>query len=56
MLRRFLKDESGATVIEYALICALVFLMVVTALYTYRDSMATMFGRIGDAVTGATGS
>jgi pilus assembly protein Flp/PilA len=55
MLRRFLKDEGGATAIEYGLICALIFLTLVTALYTYRDSMATMFGRIGTAVTGATG-
>ncbi|MBW8733512.1 MAG: Flp family type IVb pilin [Asticcacaulis sp.] len=55
MLRRFLQDESGATVIEYALICALIFLVLVTALYTYRDSMAIMYGRIGNAVTGATG-
>jgi len=55
MRRRFLKDESGATAIEYALICGLIFLTLVTALYTYRDSMAIMFGRIGTAVTGATG-
>ena len=54
MLRRFLKDEKGATAIEYGLLCALLFLAIVTALYTYRDGMAVMFGRIGTAVTGAT--
>lgn len=55
MLKRFLKDESGATAIEYGLICALLFLAIVTAVYSYRDSMAILYGKIGTAVTNATG-
>ncbi len=51
----FLRDERGATAIEYGLICALMFLAIVTALFAYRDGMASMFARIGTAVTGATG-
>ena len=54
MLKRFLQDESGATAIEYGLICGLLFLAIVSALYAYGDSMGQMYARIGDAVTGAT--
>ena len=55
VLASFAKDERGATAIEYALICGMIFLVIVSALYTYRDSMAAMYGRIGDTVGGATG-
>ena len=54
MLRRFFKDEEGATAIEYGLICGLIFLAIVTTLYTYGDNMGHMYKRIGDAITGAT--
>ncbi len=54
-LASFIKDERGATAIEYGMICGLLFLVIVSALYTYRDAMASMYGRIGTAVTGATG-
>jgi pilus assembly protein Flp/PilA len=54
MLKRFFKDERGATAIEYAMITGLIFLALVTVLYTYRDSMHSMYDHIGTAVTGAT--
>jgi len=54
MLKRFLHDESGATAIEYALICGLLFLAIVTALYSYGDSMGVLYKKIGDAIGGAT--
>jgi len=55
MLKQFFKDERGATAIEYGLICCFIFLAIVTALYSYRDSMGDLYGRIGNAVNGATG-
>ena len=54
MLKRFLKDESGATAIEYAMISGLIFLAIVTALYTWGDHMQNMYNFIGRAVTGVT--
>lgn len=54
MLKRFFNDDSGATAIEYALICGLLFLAIVTALYSYGDSMGVLYKKIGDAIGGAT--
>jgi pilus assembly protein Flp/PilA len=54
MLKRFFKDERGATAIEYGLISGLIFLAIVTALYTWRDDMQNMYTFIGNAVLGAT--
>ncbi len=54
MLKRFFADERGATAIEYALITGMIFLAIVTVLYTYGDSMHGMYDRIGTSVDGAT--
>ncbi len=42
--RRFLKDKSGATAIEYGLIAALVSVAAVVALQTLGGSLNAMFG------------
>ena len=39
MLKRFLKDESGATAIEYGLIAALVSVVIITAVATLGDNL-----------------
>jgi pilus assembly protein Flp/PilA len=49
---RFLKDESGATAIEYGLIAALVGVGLITALTGLKDDLATLFGDIGTTLTG----
>jgi len=54
MFKQFMKDESGATAIEYALICALMFLAIVTSIHYYTEHMNAMYNRIGDAVNGVT--
>ena len=41
--RRFIQDEKGATAIEYGLICALIFLAVVTAVTTMSDKLIHNF-------------
>jgi len=43
MFARFLKDESGATAIEYGLIAALISVAIVTILGTVGDSLNTVF-------------
>ncbi len=50
----FAKDESGATAIEYALIMALIFLAIVTALAAYANATNSLYTKIGNAVTNAT--
>lgn len=52
-LARFLKDESGATAIEYGLIAALVGVAIITALTNYGDATEEMYGRIETSVVDA---
>ncbi|MBL8556879.1 MAG: Flp family type IVb pilin [Phenylobacterium sp.] len=51
---RFLKDESGATAIEYGLIAALIAVVLVTALQAVGDSLGGAFETISSAVGEAT--
>jgi pilus assembly protein Flp/PilA len=44
--KKFLKDESGATAIEYGLIAALVAVAIVGALTTLGGGLTTMFGNV----------
>lgn len=44
---RFLKDESGATAIEYGLIVALIAVVLVTAMSTLSGKIGALYGRIG---------
>ncbi len=43
---RFLKDESGATAIEYGLIVALIAVVIITAVQTLGGKLNTAFGEI----------
>ncbi|MGZ3375843.1 MAG: Flp family type IVb pilin [Phenylobacterium sp.] len=43
---RFLKDESGATAIEYGLIAALVAVVLVTALTAVGTNLTTLFNTV----------
>jgi pilus assembly protein Flp/PilA len=44
---QFLKDESGATAIEYGLIAALIAVVLITAMQTLSGKISTLFGKIG---------
>lgn len=46
LFNRFLKDESGATAIEYALIAAIIGVGIVIALGPLRDSITGAFTKI----------
>ncbi len=48
--KRFLKDESGATAIEYGLIAALISVVIVTALTTIGTNLNTKFTSIGTSL------
>ncbi|MFT8275327.1 Flp family type IVb pilin [Kerstersia gyiorum] len=50
---RFLKDEDGATAIEYGLIAGLIAIAIIVALSTLGEDLSEMFGRISTEVKGA---
>jgi pilus assembly protein Flp/PilA len=43
---RFVRDESGATAIEYGLIAALISVVIITGLTAIGGSLNTMFNTI----------
>jgi pilus assembly protein Flp/PilA len=53
LFNRFLKDESGATAIEYALIAAIIGIGLITALGPLRDNITDLFNTIGGGLTNA---
>ena len=54
MWTRFKRDESGAAAIEYGLICALIFLVIVTSVAAVANRTTGMFNTIATAVGNAT--
>jgi pilus assembly protein Flp/PilA len=46
MIRKFLKDETGATAIEYGLIAALVAVACIVALEAMGSSLSGMFNAV----------
>ena len=55
LIRRFMNDDSGATAIEYALILAMIFLVIVSAVGLFATRATGMFGKISTAVGNVTG-
>ena len=53
---RFLKDESGATAIEYGLIVALIAVVIATIVTTLGGSLKTTFTNANAKVTAANGA
>ena len=49
---RFLKDESGATAIEYGLIAALIAVAIIGAVTAVGGSVSTQFDGISDTLDG----
>ncbi len=50
-IREFISDESGATAIEYGLIAAGIAVAIIAAVGLLGDSLASMFGTVGGALT-----
>jgi pilus assembly protein Flp/PilA len=51
---RFLKDESGATAIEYGLIAALIAVGIIVAATTLGGSLSGLFNRISTRLDNST--
>ncbi len=52
--RAFLRNEDGATAIEYGLIGALVSVVIIVALTQVSSEMGAMFTTISNAISGAS--
>jgi pilus assembly protein Flp/PilA len=50
---RFVKDESGATAIEYGLLAGLIAIALITALNNLGTDLKDLFGRVGTELDGA---
>jgi pilus assembly protein Flp/PilA len=53
LFNRFIKDESGATAIEYGLIAALIAVAVITALQTVGTQLTATFTKVSTELTAA---
>lgn len=51
---RFVKDESGATAIEYGLIAALIAVGIITAATSLGSELSSLFTRIANKLKGTT--
>ena len=52
-LRRFRKDESGATAIEYGLIAALIAVTIIGAVQLVGTDLNNVFGGVSSGLQGA---
>ena len=50
LFSRFVKDESGATAIEYGLIAAGISVAIITVVTTVGTNLTTTFTKVGNAV------
>lgn len=54
IVSRFVKDESGATAIEYGLIAALVGVGIIAALQNLSQGLNNTFGEVANQLNSAT--
>jgi Flp pilus assembly pilin Flp len=47
LIKRFCRDEGGATATEYAMLVVFVGLAVAVTAQTFSENLSTFFGRIG---------
>jgi pilus assembly protein Flp/PilA len=52
-MKKFLKDESGATAIEYGLIASAIGLMLIVAAPILATAISQLFGRLGEGMASA---
>ncbi len=56
MLQTFLKDDSGATTIEYGFIAGLVSIAILAAVMSLGDSVTQAYDQINDGMATAAGT
>ena len=55
-IARFVKDESGATAIEYGLIAAAIGLMLIAVLPSLKSALSTTFNSVPSGLNSFNGS
>ena len=55
MIQKFIRDDEGATAIEYGLIAALVSVAIIGILGTLGDNLVNTFTTVSDSLGGAGG-
>ena len=53
MMQKLVRDESGATAIEYGLIAALIAVVIITVLKTVGTDLSTVFQNVATNLNGA---
>lgn len=53
IFKRFMKDESGATAIEYGLIAACISVAIIAVVQGVGTSLTTTFGSVNTALSGS---
>lgn len=53
-LQRFIRDESGATAIEYGLLAAVLGVGLIAALSSLKTNLASVFDTVGSAALNAS--
>jgi pilus assembly protein Flp/PilA len=53
VIKKFFKNEAGATAIEYGLIAALVGVVIIAGISATGDATTTMYERITNVITAA---
>jgi pilus assembly protein Flp/PilA len=52
-LKNFIKNEDGATAIEYGLIAALISVVIIVGVTSIGTQLNTTFSKVGSSLTGA---
>jgi pilus assembly protein Flp/PilA len=52
LISRFVRDESGATAIEYGLIAALIAVVIITALTAVGTNLTATFNSVSSSLAG----
>ena len=55
-MRRILRDDTGATAIEYGLIASLLVIGIIVALSSFADSANALFNTVDTKMTASTDS
>ena len=55
-ITNFIRDEEGATAVEYGLMAALIAAVIITAVTSVGTSLSTLFDGIAGSLTTAAGS
>ncbi len=56
LLNKFVRNESGATAIEYGLIAGLIAVVIIVAVTTVGTGLKSKFDSIGTSLKGTTSS